>query len=79
MAITSHLINHQSIPVMAYMGQNCILLSGAKLGISSTVFWFVSAMAAAEDHDEVVCVKQQDNAIAQPEETIEEGKKTNSA
>lgn len=77
----NNLINHQSIPVMADIGQNCILSSGARLGISATVFWFVSGIAAAlagkkgasEDRDEAVEVKQQDNAIAQPEEAIEEG------
>jgi len=77
------MINHQNIPDMIDIGQNCILSSGAKLGISATVFWFVSAVAAAlaagkkgasEDRDEVIDNKQQDNAIAQPEEAIEEGK-----
>lgn len=68
--------------VTVTFGDKCALASGAKLAISATVLWFVSALAAAmagkkvapEERDEVADVKQQEDAVAQPEEAVEEGK-----
>jgi hypothetical protein len=62
------------------IGDECALAAGAKLGISATVFWFVSAVAAAlagkkgasEQADEGANVKQQEVPVAQPEEAVEQ-------
>jgi len=72
--------NPSSKLVNLSIGDECALAAGAKLGISATVFWFVSALAAAlagkkgapEQADEGENVKQQEVPVAQPEEAVEQ-------
>lgn len=74
------MVNHENIPDMVDIGQNCILSSGANVAVSATVIWFVSAVAAAlagmkgapEQADEAANVKQQEGSVAQPEEAVQQ-------
>lgn len=82
-SLEDSLVNYQNPSnglVNLSIGDGCALAAGAKIAISATVLWFVSALAAAlagkqgapEEADEAANVKQQEVPVAQPEEAVEQ-------